>query len=312
MNFDLSTSTSPWYQAPITPSNTVDFDTPTQGIYVGGGGDVSVVRHDGTAVLFTGVPAGSVLPVVARRVGVSGTSASGLVGLWGVELGPAWSGSGFSPLDLSPVLWLDASDTSTITEVGGAVSQWDDKSGNGYNVTQGTAANQPTSGTRTLNSLNVIDFDGSDLLVKTTSPTLSQPNVMLLVAQLDGTPAVNQTITDGTTSTGRHIVRATSTGEWMLNSGSTVTGGTTDTSPHVFRALFDGASSSLHVDGSSVLAGDAGSQSLVGFAFGGVYTVASHLDGIIAEIIVVDGTLTAGEIADTEQYLANKWGITLP
>jgi len=26
---------------------------------------------------------------------------------------------------------------------------------------------------------------------------------------------------------------------------------------------------------------------------------------------VVDGTLTAGEISDTETYLANKWGITL-
>ena len=28
-------------------------------------------------------------------------------------------------------LWLDASDTSTITQSEGSVSQWDDKSGNG-------------------------------------------------------------------------------------------------------------------------------------------------------------------------------------
>ena len=68
----------------------------------------------------------------------------------------------FSPLDLSPTLWLDASDETTITESGGAVSQWDDKSGNDNDLTQATSAKQPTSGTRTLNGLNVLDFDGSD------------------------------------------------------------------------------------------------------------------------------------------------------
>jgi len=63
----------------------------------------------------------------------------------------------FSPLDLSPVLWLDASDTSTITEVAGAVSQWDNKGSLG-DFTQATAALQPTTGVTTQNGLNVIDF----------------------------------------------------------------------------------------------------------------------------------------------------------
>lgn len=65
----------------------------------------------------------------------------------------------FSPADLSPVLWLDASNTSTITESGGAVSQWDNL-GSAGNFTQGTAAYQPTTGASTLNGLNVIDFAG--------------------------------------------------------------------------------------------------------------------------------------------------------
>jgi hypothetical protein len=55
------------------------------------------------------------------------------------------------------VMWMDASDLSTITESGGAVSQWDNKGSLG-NFTQGTGANQPTTGASTLNSLNVIDF----------------------------------------------------------------------------------------------------------------------------------------------------------
>ncbi len=67
----------------------------------------------------------------------------------------------FTPLSLSPALWLDASDTATITESSGAVSQWDDKSGNGRHMKQATAANQPTTGSTTANGLNTISFDGS-------------------------------------------------------------------------------------------------------------------------------------------------------
>lgn len=68
----------------------------------------------------------------------------------------------FSPADLNPQLWLDASDTSTITEAGGAVSQWDNKGLLG-NFVQATAASQPTTGVSTQNGLNVIDF-ASDFL----------------------------------------------------------------------------------------------------------------------------------------------------
>jgi len=71
---------------------------------------------------------------------------------------------GFSPLDLSPALWLDAADTSTITASSGSVSQWDDKSGNGRNVTQATGSAQPTTGSTTQNGLNTLSFDGNDWL----------------------------------------------------------------------------------------------------------------------------------------------------
>jgi len=33
--------------------------------------------------------------------------------------------------------------------------------------------------------------------------------------------------------------------------------------------------------------------------------------GAMAEIIIVNGTLTADQITATESYLASKWGITL-
>jgi hypothetical protein len=43
---------------------------------------------------------------------------------------PLWT-----PANITTALWLDAADASTITESGGAVSQWDDKSGNSNNAT---------------------------------------------------------------------------------------------------------------------------------------------------------------------------------
>ena len=67
-------------------------------------------------------------------------------------------GGGFSPLDLSPNLWLDATDATTITEVSGDVSQWDDKSGNGNDVSQSTPANRPANG-GTINGNNAIEWD---------------------------------------------------------------------------------------------------------------------------------------------------------
>ena len=61
-------------------------------------------------------------------------------------------------------VWYDAADTSSISVSGTAVTQWNDKGSLGLNLTQGTAANRPTSGTTTLNGRNVIAFDGGDVL----------------------------------------------------------------------------------------------------------------------------------------------------
>jgi hypothetical protein len=69
----------------------------------------------------------------------------------------------FTPADLNPQLWLDASDASTITESSGSVSQWNNK-GSLSNFAQATGANQPTTGNSTLNGLNVIEADGDNLI----------------------------------------------------------------------------------------------------------------------------------------------------
>ena len=74
--------------------------------------------------------------------------------------GPAGAAPIWTPAEISTALWLDASDAGTVTETGGAVSQWDDKSGNGRNATAG-AGFQPDYVPAGQNGLNVIRLDGS-------------------------------------------------------------------------------------------------------------------------------------------------------
>lgn len=56
----------------------------TRGLYVGGAGNVHIVDDGGTGVTFTGVPAGTILPVQAASIGTAGdgTTATAMVGLW--------------------------------------------------------------------------------------------------------------------------------------------------------------------------------------------------------------------------------------
>ena len=65
------------------------------------------------------------------------------------------------PTDSEALLsWYDASDADTITESGGNVSQWDDKSVNGYDLAQGSGGNQPSWGLGAqINGMNVINFN---------------------------------------------------------------------------------------------------------------------------------------------------------
>ena len=67
----------------------------------------------------------------------------------------------WTPAQITTALWLDAADTSTITIATG-VSQWADKSGNGRHATQATLANQPTYISSGMNSLGLVDWDGSN------------------------------------------------------------------------------------------------------------------------------------------------------
>lgn len=65
----------------VTPSNTVDLPWLTHSVWVGGAGNVAAVMQDGSVGTFTGVTAGELLPIIARRINSTGTTATNLVAM---------------------------------------------------------------------------------------------------------------------------------------------------------------------------------------------------------------------------------------
>ena len=86
-------------------------------------------------------------------------------------LGPI-EGTAFDVNDLSPALWLDAADASTITESGGKVSQWDDKSGNNNHLSQSNSSYQPQYNPTQLNGQGGVDFHQNKKLFSSDTPTI--------------------------------------------------------------------------------------------------------------------------------------------
>ena len=217
----------------------------------------------------------------------------------------------FSPLDLSPTLWLDAADTSTITDSGGSVSAWADKSFNGHNLGQLSSTEQPITNSRTLNGLNVIDFVSQDFLTMDTLKTVNQPFHVFMVAEADAIGSVQYLLDRHPSGTNRVEFYYNALTHMGLVAGTSLNGGTPDTNPHVIHLFLNGSSSETNIDGVNEATGTTGTNSFDLMTLGSTYADTAHWDGAVAEVIVVEGSLTTQQIFETEQYLASKWGITI-
>lgn len=211
------------------------------------------------------------------------------------------------------VLWLDAADASTITESSGSVSQWDDKSGNGNNVTQSTGSEQPTTGVSTSNGLNVLSFDGGD--------TLNLPSGLFDLGEDNSTIFAVVQCADNTSQMMFFNLVETFTSRYTLwgefssqinfdhNAGSAAKGSVDRINTNVYTASRTGTAivvGSNGVDGTvSNTATDA--TNITSGTIGSYRGISAHLTGFIAEIIVYDRSLTAVEKDNVNNYLSSKW-----
>lgn len=216
-------------------------------------------------------------------------------------------------------LWLDASDTSTITSSSGAVSQWSDKSGNGINLTQGTAANQPTTGSTTLNGLNVISFDGSNDNLRTANGALQLATVCAFIvvrsnsaarcilgvshaAAAHTDPFFRWTIFHGDADILQIRVNGTAT-----NSANNQLRNSIPRVLIVDTGIGDGfANASRAVDASGATVTYPNSTP---FIIGTNAVNGEALNGFVAEVCIYNRSLTTAERRIVTQYLIAKWDL---
>lgn len=65
----------------ITPADATDLSEITRAIYIGGAGNLTVVLQSDAEVTFTGLATGTVLPLRARQISATGTTATAILGM---------------------------------------------------------------------------------------------------------------------------------------------------------------------------------------------------------------------------------------
>lgn len=244
--------------------------------------------------------------------------------------------SGFDPRKIADLFqWFDASDRATMFDAtsGGAavaddgtVARWEDKSGNGYHVTQGIAGNRPTLRGAIRNGRSVVECDGanSNLISATITDGLEQLSVFA-VFSADTLGQNSSAVIWGNNFTTQATVRhfRTQTGPVMSAAFGTNDSRSTTalytlgqfTRYHVFwnggndRAtscefLFNGSSAAPGVSGTFTV--DPATPATI--SVGNRPSGSRAWDGYIAEVLVYTRLLSSAERSAVDAWLARKWG----
>jgi hypothetical protein len=243
------------------------------------------------------------------------------------DLGVFSSSVLWTPAQITTALWLDADDASTITLNVSTVSQWNDKSGNGRNATQATAANQPA---RTLNSINgktALTFDGSnDNMAVNYSYHGNSATLFAVVARLNGGSNEQWVFSSYSGTNGTPLVapmwaKGSNTTEWSTYGGGSLsftaagavltTDGTANIlsldssiTDSVLDCYTNGTRTAQHPGNIRFTGG--GARNYIGAETNGT---SRFLSGRVAEIIQIESRIDTNTRQRIEGYLAWKWGL---
>ena len=222
------------------------------------------------------------------------------------------------------VLWLDAADTGTITDTDGAVSQWNDKSGNGNHADIVSAGQEPGTGVNTLNGKNVVNFvAGNDNEIRTTNLPLGASLGDFFVYTVNtpkdisgwhhrwqlGDNGTRQAVLGNTgkmefTTYGSHLVANVG----PLTSGTPFMGG-------YYASHTDSNAREIWINGANVKSDTNAIFASITTASTGVllgdFTTATgtNTDMDMAEFIILKGVRDTDTQEKVEGYLAWKWGL---
>lgn len=219
------------------------------------------------------------------------------------------------------VSWHDAADFQTITQSGGTVSQWDDKSGNGHNATQGTVSNQPTFSAGGMNGLDTLDFDASNSNFMTLGSVIISGNsarTIFVVFNTDIAGSGVLTLTTGGGAGGVYELNplpavAVASGnivwtESMLSANRVWTLSSL-TGANILATLGwrDGIAMTFSAGLSRLINTNTAGTTRFGENFNG----SGYWDGKLSEVITYNRSLSISERESVENYLGVKWRITI-
>lgn len=192
---------------------------------------------------------------------------------------------------------------------GNAVSTWPDETNNGYDLTEGSAPQYVADG---INGNPVVSFDGVEDVLDVTFSQLAQPNHVFIAGRYVG--GSGERLFQSPDSNARHNVDTGGDGtNFGIYAGDLLnTGVAADTDPHILTARFDGTNSLHRVDAGNVASatGDAGNESMGGIRLAADDSLSDFGEVEVGEVLVYPQDKSSIQ-SDVEEYLSDKWGITL-
>lgn len=237
-----------------------------------------------------------------------------------------WNPASISGLEL----WLDADDSETITLNATTVSSWNDKSGNGYNVSQGTASYQPTYSTAQLNGRNVVTFDGNnDHILNDSLASVASGNdvpiTMFVVFKQLSSGTNEYGVVFGSSSSIQPLFCMMTNSNQLAAQQRTDAGTLTaayssvsSTSAYRVQSIVLSSSNlTVYNNGTSVATSSftPAQTSFDTFTIG-AWRRSGSMNGVaflhcdIAEVIIYNSALSTSDRNSVEDYLSSKWGIS--
>jgi hypothetical protein len=233
----------------------------------------------------------------------------------------------FTPASLSSLnAWYDAQNSGSITQVASVVSQWNDLSSGGVNVSQATAGNRPTYSATSLNSRPGITFTKSlsQNLAASALPFATFADFTVFIVFNAATIVGYNTLYALGAAGDEFDVALRPAGPpnsaiIYMSSGPSTEGDTngniTTSAPHYVAWKRDASNVvTFRIDGvddtKTVTVGTAPVTIGTALTFvGGDGGGGENSDSTIGEIIVYGRLLNSTEIGQVESYLKTRWGL---
>ena len=210
-------------------------------------------------------------------------------------------------LNLANFCWHSAQ-FGLIKDGSNAVSKLYDLSSNNWDATQSTGALQPLWVADQQNGKAVLRFDGTNVIGRDWGVDKAQPNYRFVTCKSTGDTSSIRITMDSYGNTSRHaIFYSPETGYIATFAQDALYSSTVTTGDYeLISTLFNGGSSQIWLNSSSIATGDAGSYSCDGQNYGADRGTTILFIGDICDGLTLFGDQSA-HLAKTNDFLNMKW-----